>query len=125
MGQDEKRDPRTFAIIGAAMEVHRELGPGFLEVVYQDALQVEFKKREIPHQREVELPVYYKGELLEHSYRADYICYDEVVVELKAMDALTGKDEAQIIHYLKVTRSSPGLLLNFGSDSLQFKRFVV
>lgn len=121
----EKRDEQTFAIIGAAMEVHRELGPGFLEAVYQDALAVELGLRGIPFQREVSLPVYYKGRKLASFYRADFVCYGEVLVETKALSQLTGADDAQIINYLKITRIVRGLLLNFGAPSLECKRRVL
>jgi len=81
----QKRDEQTFAIIGAAMEVHRELGHGFLEAVYQDALAVEFGLRQVPFNREVVLPVFYKGGKLPSSYRADFVCFGEVLVEIKAL----------------------------------------
>ena len=121
----DKRDPRTYAIIGAAMEVHRQLGSGFLEPVYQEALAIELKTRDIPYDREVELPVFYKGQRLTCMYRADFICFESVIVELKAVRDLSGAHEAQIINYLKATGFQVGLLLNFGADSLQYKRLVL
>jgi GxxExxY protein len=120
----DARDPETYEIIGAAMEVHRYLGPGFLEQVYHEALAKELRDRRIPYVREQELPVYYKGEKLNCSYRADLVCYGAVIVELKAMKALTGIGEAQLLNYLKATGLKRGLLLNFGSPRLEFKRFV-
>lgn len=120
----DDKDPRTYAIIGAAMEVHKELGAGFLEAVYQEALAIEFFKRDISFRSEVALPLRYKGELLSTSYRADYICLESVVVELKAISRLNGKEESQIMNYLKATRFNTGLLLNFGSESLEYKRFI-
>src|SRR4030095_5562523 len=114
------RDPQTYAIIGAAMEVHRVLGCGFLEPVYQEALAKEFLLREIPFRRQVELPLSYKGDLLAVKYKPDFICYDDVIVELKALDRLSGKEKAQVINYLKATRIERGLLLNFGTIRLEY-----
>jgi len=102
ISQISERDPRTFAIIGAAVEVHSELGCGFLEPVYQEALALEFEQREIPFQREVELPVTYKGRTLGVCYRADFVCYDSVVVELKAVNSIRGVEESQIIQGLGI-----------------------
>lgn len=120
----ETRDPRTFAIIGAGMEDHRQLGCGFLEAVYREALSVEFSLRGIPFRREVELPVVYKGEKLNTSYRADFVCCDSVIVELKPLSKLSGIEEAQIINYLKASSYKVGLQLNFGTQSLEYRRFV-
>lgn len=120
----DHRDEETYAIIGAAMEVHRELGPGFLEAVYQDALALELTLRGMPFERERILPVRYKGRLMPSVYRADFICFGEVIVETKAVDALAGIHEAQTINYLKATRLQRGLLINFGASSLQHKRLV-
>lgn len=99
----EDKDPQTYAIIGAAMEVHRQLGNGFLEAVYQEALAKELKLRNIPFEREVELVISYKGEPLINKYRADFICFGEVILELKAASRLTSADESQVINYLKAT----------------------
>ena len=118
------KDPQTYAIIGAAMDVHRELGCGILEAVYQEALAVEFTQRGIPFQREVDLPVFYKGEKLRTGYRVDFLCYSEIVTELKALAGITGVEEAISINYLKAAKQHTGLLLNFGAPSLQFRRFV-
>ena len=107
-----QKDPETFAIIGAAMEVHRELGNGFLELVYQTALALEFQERGIPFKAEVTLPILCKNKLLTCAYRADFICYESVIVEMKAIATLTGADEAQLINELKATGLHRGLLLN-------------
>jgi len=123
--QKTKRDPETFAIIGAAMEVHRELGHGFLEAVYQEAMAIEMTAREIPFQREVPLPVVYKGEKLACGYRADFVCHENVLVELKAINQLTGADEAQVINEMKATGMQRALLFNFGAPSLEYKRRVL
>ena len=121
----ETRDRDTYKISGAAMKVHAELGCGFLEAVYQAALNVEFEKQSVSFKEQVSLPVYYSGKLLPVFYRADFICYDNIIIELKALDKLTGKEEAQIINYLKATRIQKGLLINFGAASLQYKRFIL
>lgn len=118
------KDPETYAIIGAAMAVHGELGHGFLEPVYQAALEREFRLQEIPFQREVAIPVSYKGQLLGVSYRADFVCFDNIIVELKALQKLTTIEEAQVLNYLKATGFERGLLINFGGLSLQHKRLV-
>ena len=124
MHDGAKGDSRTYAIIGAAMEVHRQLGCGFLEPVYQEAMALEMSSRELPHLREVELPVVYKGRRLATGYRADFICFDSVVVEMKALASLGKNEEAQIINYLKATGYETGLLINFGARSLECRRLA-
>ena len=114
----------TYQIIGAAMEVHKELGCGFLEVVYQEALALEFQYKKIPYQKEAQLDIYYKGQLLKKHYQADFICYDGIIVELKALSALNSEHEAQLLNYLKSTGLKVGLLINFGNKSLEYKRMV-
>lgn len=121
---NEHKDDRTYQIIGAAMEVHKNLGGGFLEVIYGDALEQEFLARGIPYEREKELHIYYKDKVLPHHYKPDFICYGSVIVELKAIDHLTSENQAQIINYLAATRCKVGLLLNFGKISLEKRRFV-
>jgi len=120
-----ENDSRTFAIIGTAMEVHKQLGCGFLEAVYQEALSIEFAKRNIPSRREVRLPIHYKGQLLSTAYCVDFICFDSVIIELKALAHMSGTEEAQVINYLKATGFEVGLLLNFGARSLQHRRMVL
>ncbi len=119
-----KRDPQTYAIIGVGMEVHRVLGPGFLEQVYQEAFEHELVAHGIPYCREVEIPVSYKGKKLACGYRADFICFDGIIVELKALDDLTSKEDSQVLNYLKATGHNRAMLLNFGAASLQYKRIV-
>ena len=120
-----QRDPRTYKIIGAAMEVHRQLGCGFLEPVYQEAMALELKNRGIPYNRELLFPISYKGNLLRHRYRPDFICFGGVIVEVKALSRLSSVDDSQVINYLKVTGYHTGLLLNFGARSLEKRRFVL
>ena len=118
------RDPQTYAVIGAAMEVHGELGHGFLEAVYQEALAVELGRRGIPFRKEVALEIQYKGRRLACSYKADFICYERVLVETKALGRLTGIEEAQVINYLKATGLERALLINFGAERLDYKRLI-
>jgi GxxExxY protein len=119
-----KRDVETFAIIGAAMEVHRELKHGMLEAVYQDALEMEFRLRGIPFEREKLLQVHYKGQLLRSCYKADFVCFGSVIVECKALSQIGGVEEAQVINYLRITALERAVLLNFGTSSLQYRRLV-
>jgi GxxExxY protein len=117
-------DPETYAIIGAAMAVHTELGCGFLEAVYRDALVVEFSERGLSFQLEVALPITYKGVHLTPRYRVDFVCFGTVLVEVKATSALSSLDHAQIINYLKASGRNRALLLNFGARSLEHRRVV-
>jgi GxxExxY protein len=103
MTQKELKDQRTHAIIGAAMQVHRELGSGFLEPVYQEALSLEFSRQRVPCASQVDLPIAYRGQRLHTSYRADFVCFDNVVVEIKALATLSRAEDAQLINYLKAT----------------------
>ena len=107
------------------MEVHRQLGCGFLEPVYQEALAIEFTKRDIPFVKESKLHLAYKDQTLHASYSVDFICFDSVVVELKALSRTGGIEEAQVINYLKATGHEVGLLINFGGRSLEHRRFVL
>jgi len=114
----------TYKIIGAAQEVHKELGPGFLESVYQNALVLEFTQQHIPFQQESEIDIFYKGVKLDKKFFADFICYDKIIVELKALNKLSGDHQAQVLNYLKAANFKLGLLLNFGESSLKVKRLI-
>ena len=114
-----------YRIVGAAMEVHRELRGGLLEPPYQDALEYEFGARGIPFAREQAQPIYYKGQRLRSTYRPDFICFNAVVVELKTLGAIGPVEEAQLLNYLRITRHRRGVLLNFGPKALQHKRFIL
>jgi len=115
----------AYKIIGAAMAVHRELGAGFLEEVYQEALEIELKERNIPHQREALLPISYKGQLLQKQYKADFICFDKIIVELKAVSEINNIHKTQLFNYLKATNYKLGLLINFNVSSLSPIRIVL
>ncbi|HUQ87620.1 MAG TPA: GxxExxY protein [Vicinamibacterales bacterium] len=118
------QDPRTFAIIGAAYEVHRVLGIGFLEIFYKDALEIEFNERHVPFRREAPCSVEYKGRPLRQEYHVDFICFDEVVLEIKARSVTGPADHAQVLSYLASTKKRCGLLLNFGTSKLEHRRFI-
>ena len=118
------RDNRTYKIIGAAMEVHKELGCGFLEAIYQEALEREFLTQKILFKPQPVINILYKCKPLNKKYQPDFICYNEVIVEIKAISTLSGIEEAQLINYLKGTGIKIGLLINFGEKSLQYKRLV-
>jgi GxxExxY protein len=114
----------TYEIIGAAMEVHSVLGSGFLEAVYQSALAHEFGLRNIPFKEQVRMEVCYKGVVV-GEYKADFLVNEEVIIEIKASKKLVEIDEAQLINYLKGTGIRLGLLINFGTSSLEYKRRIV
>ena len=115
----------AYRIVGVAMQVHRELGCGFLEPVYQEALEILLKKEVIPYEREKRLPIYFMGELLNKEYFADFVCFGKIIVELKAVSQLTPVHEAQVLNYLKASGCKLGLLLNFGQASLVHRRIVL
>ena len=117
-------EQETYKIIGAAMEVHSNLGSGFLEAVYQEAFAIELEKRNIQFKQEEKLKIKYKDQVLSKYYEADFICYDKIIVETKAIKELSGIDEAQVINYLKATGLKIGLLINFGAESLEHKRLL-
>ena len=115
---------RTYQIIGAAIEVHKELGCGFLEAVYQEVLGREFSIQSIQFESQPIVELFYKGQSLDKKYQPDFVCYNEVIVEIKAISSLSGIEEAQLINYLKATGLKVGLLINFGAKSLEYKRLV-
>lgn len=116
----------VYEIIGAAMEVYWQLGRGFLEPIYQEAFEIELSRRGLPFEPQKELTIVYKGHPLEKKYVADMICFNQIVVELKALDRLTGVDEGQLLNYMRMTRIGVGLLINFGSQvKLEWKRYVI
>jgi GxxExxY protein len=107
----------VYGIVAPAIEVHRELGNGFAEAIYQEAMQVELATRQIPFESQKVLQVFYKGRPLEKSYVADFICFNAIIVEIKVLNQLSGKEESQVLNYLKATGLRVGLLINFGSHS--------
>jgi len=114
----------TFDIIGVAMEVHNELGPGFLEAVYQEAFEIELINQNIPYEREKVLIIFYKKEKLKREFTADFFCFGKIIVELKALSSLDGNHEAQLLNYITATNTKVGLLINFGAKSLEYKRMI-
>jgi GxxExxY protein len=116
---------KTYQIIGAAMEVHNELGCGFLEPVYQEAFELELQIQNIPYEREKLLGIVYKNRLLKKTYSADFVCFGNIIVELKALSSITTDNVSQTLNYLKATGMELGIILNFGSKSLQHKRLIL
>ena len=119
-----EKDELTGKIINACMEVHNELGNGFLEPVYQEALEEEFKIQGIPYVREKLLPVMYKGKQLKKEYYADFVCYDDIIVELKAVSVLSKPHKAQVLNYINAANKEIGLLINFGETKLKWERII-
>ena len=116
----------SYSITGAAMQVYNTLGAGFLEAVYQEALAIELTKRGIPYEREKDLKIYYDGQELKQTYRADFVCYDNIIVEIKAVASLNDSHRSQVFNYLKACGFKLGLLINFGhSDKLEYERKVL
>jgi GxxExxY protein len=115
----------VYAIVGAAMEVHREKGCGFAGPVYQECMEFELPDRGVPATPQMEMSISYKGRRLKKTYIADFVAYGQVIVELKAMDKLTSREEAQVINYLKASGLQVGVLINFGAPSLEWKRIVL
>ena len=115
----------VYEIIGACMEVYNELGKGFSEIVYKDALEYEFQLRNIPYEREKALIVKYKGKILPHSYYADFFVFDKIPLEIKAIEQLVSGNIKQTLNYLAASKLKIGLLVNFGEDSLKYKRIIL
>ncbi|MBK9155796.1 MAG: GxxExxY protein [Chloracidobacterium sp.] len=133
---DDRRDPNypsemilaeeTYAVVGAAMEVYYKLGTGFLEPVYQQVLPIEFALRNIPFETQRRFKIDYKGTTIEKEYVADFVCFGQIIVEIKALNQLSPVDWSQILNYLKVSRMRVGLLFNFGSAGrLEWKKLVI
>lgn len=119
-------EEESFAIRGAIIEVHREMGSGFLEAVYQECLQREFAERKIPFAYEQAITLSYKGSPLDQKYRLDLVCYDEIILELKSVNTLSPKHRAQMLNYLKATQKKVGFLINFGAyPKAQIERFAL
>ena len=114
----------SYQIIGACMKVHRTLGAGFLEKVYQEALEHELQKRSIPYKREKQLQIFYDDVKLDKYYKADFLCFDSIILEIKAQKLISDNDKKQVLNYLKSTDLKLGLLVNFGTPSLTYKRVV-
>ena len=116
----------SYKIVGAAFKVYNGLGPGFLEAVYQEALEIELQKQGIPYEREKELKIQYNGVELKQTYKADFVCFGKIIVELKAVSSLEDAHRSQVYNYLRATGYKLGLLLNFGSsDELEKERIVI
>ena len=116
----------VYRIVGAALDVYYHLGRGFLEPIYQEAMEIELFRRDIRFEAQKRLIVQYKGQALKKKYIADLVCFDQIIAELKVCECLTGKEEAQILNYMKATHSRVGLLFNFGSPvRLEWKRYVI
>lgn len=115
----------TYKIIGICMEVHNQLGKGFREIVYSDALEIEFIDHKINYSKEKNFNINYKGNILSHKYRADFIINDSIILEIKAIQCLTDSHVKQTLNYLAVSKLKIGLLINFGEDSLKYKRVIL
>jgi GxxExxY protein len=114
-----------YQIIGCCMEVHKELGHGFLEPVYQEALAIVFLEKGIPFEKEKILEIYFRERILTKKYIADFVCYNEIIVELKALEGLTPEHTSQVLNYLKATGKKLGLIVNFGKSRLEYRRVIL
>lgn len=126
MGLDNKilYKEESFKIIGACMKVHSTLGSGFLEAVYEEAIEKEFDIQKIPYKKQVKLELYYNDQKLKKHYRADFVCYDNIILEIKAVSQIPSVFNAQLKNYLKCTNMELGMLINFGTSSLTYKRII-
>ncbi len=115
----------SYEIVGACIEVHKNLGSGFLKAVYAEALMAEFENRDIPYEINKELSIEYKGKRLNKKYFADFVCFNKIIIELKALDAIAPEHISQVLNYLKATKMRLGILANFGEPSFHFKRIVL
>jgi GxxExxY protein len=116
----------VYEIVGAALEVYYRLGRGFLEPVYQEAMEIEFHHRRIPFEAKKELFIRYKEYTLKKTYEPDFVCFNQIIVEIKALDRLSGKEESQLLNYMRANSSRVGVLVNFGSSiRLEWKRYVL
>jgi GxxExxY protein len=116
------KDDYTRKIIGCCLEVHKKLGSGFLEKVYHEALKIELHKKEVPYYSQKSLDIFYDGQLLNCHYIADFVCFDRVIIEIKAVTEISSAHYSQVYNYLKATNSEVGLLINFGAKSLEVRR---
>jgi len=114
----------SYKLVGLCMKVHGELGCGFLEPVYQEAFEILLKREKVPYAREKRLPIYFMGEMLKKEYYADFVCYDKIILEFKAVSQLTAVHEAQLLNYLKAANLQLGILCNFAQPSFTYRRLV-
>jgi GxxExxY protein len=119
------KQEENYKIVGICMEVHRILGPGLLEIVYKDALEIEFKLNNIPYEREKEFSIEYKGNILPHKFYADFIIYDEIILEVKSVKEISNEHIAQTLNYIKLGDSQIGIIVNFQNKSLTHKRLII
>ena len=119
------REEETYKIIGICMEVHRNLGPGLLEVIYKDALELELKENKIPFEREKEFLIEYKGNILKHKFYADFLINQDLIIEIKSVKEFSNEHIAQVLNYMKLSKYELGLLINFQTKSLQYKRYIL
>ncbi|OWP84066.1 NADH:ubiquinone oxidoreductase [Flavobacterium davisii] len=119
------KQEENYKIIGICMEVHRILGPGLLEIVYKDALEIEFRENNIPFEREKELTIDYKGIILLHKFYADFIVFDEIILEIKSAKEINNEHIAQTLNYMKLAETQLGIIANFQNKSLVHKRLIL